>query len=115
MSKQESVGDFDDKGGSEGSVNESNCSDGELWLCAGQKKFSRRSKRMSNKKLPKNEQIAEPRKPKVAPPVNPKPKRKLVAASRTVIERNFSHEDHLHNQSGRKPLRLKSDGDDIDR
>ena len=115
MYKQESVRDFDEKGESEGCDNESNYSDGELWLSAGQKRFSRRSKHMSNKKLPRNEQIVEPRQPKVKPTVNPKPKRQVGAASRTVIERNFSREDYLHNQPGRKPLRLKSDSDDIDR
>ena len=101
--------------GKEASDNESNCSDGELWLCAGQKRFSRRSKRMSNKEIPKKSQnVIPPVKPKVKPPIVPnKPKRQRAAGNHAGIERSISHEDQR--LQVRKPLKLTSFTDDANR
>ena len=92
----------------EKSDNESNHSDGELWLCAEQKRFSRRSKRMSNKENQKKSPTVTPIKPKVKPPIVPKPKRHFAAGSHGGLGRSVSHDDQrLQNESvTRKPLKL---------
>lgn len=87
------------------SDNESNYSDGELWLCAGQKRFSRRSKRMSNKENQKKSPTVAPIKPKVKPPIVPKPNRHFAPVRHAGLGRSVSHDPRLQNGSVfRKPL-----------
>ena len=89
------------------SDNESNYSDGELWLCAEQKRFLRRSKRMSNKENQKKSPTIAPIKPKIKPPIVPKPnKRHFAAGSHAGLGRSVSHDDQrLQNETViRKPL-----------
>ena len=105
-----------DKEASEESDNESNYSDGELWLCAGQMKFSRRSRRMSNKENSKKSQSVAHIKPKVKPPIIPKPKRQLPAGNHAGLERSVSQDDQrLQYKYVRNPLKLTSDIDNASR
>ena len=87
---------------------ESNYSDGELWLCAGQKRFSKRSKRISKKEQQKEKaHVANtrPTKPKVKPPIVPKPKYLAKQHAKMAVERSFSLEDQrLQNEFPRRPL-----------
>lgn len=102
----------------EASDNESNYSDSELWLCAGQKKFSRRSKRMSKKEQQeKPSQRTNHTKPKVKPPVLPKHKPNKQIVDRILLGKSYSYDDQrLQSKSARMPLGpSSSDGDNDNR
>lgn len=98
----------------EASEDSNNCSDGELWLSIEQKKFSRRSKRLSKQGQMKKAKGAAANLTK--PEIKPKPKNRLVASRIRSIEKSFSQEDHrVQSESVTPPLRMKSDGDDSNR
>lgn len=92
----------------------SNYSDSEILLSPGQKRFSMKSKRMSSinkeqKKLSSTK--PDPPRPKVKPPVVPKPKKTLVAKHGRTSESDVSHEDKTSSNVPAKASLRKASND----
>ena len=85
-------------------------------MCAGQKRFSRRSKRISKKEQPKKTQNINPVQLRAKPIVAPKPKRQLPPTNHAVVERSISYDDQrLQHKPARKPSRPAPDSDETNR